>query len=224
MTFTRIAGLSSWAYKVCFSYYTESIACLNISQIGLGDSQRTFHITWGIQCSSYIHIYIYIFIHRSIIRTSWIECWIHHSSSILWSSLCTAQQEILISFNSVSLYTTFPIRKALYLLSQSYDEDWPLLDLSLFPMVVNIIIKDWEDGSWLGDPPLLVYVHDTIIWLHGPDKLMAFLNHLNSIHKNILHTDIHQKSYISLDCKVYQKFNHTNLELNFPTTTHQKNW
>lgn len=39
---------------------------------------------------------------------------------------------------------------------------------------------------------------------------------------SFLHTDIHQKSHISLDCKVYQKFIHTNLELNLPTTTHQK--
>ena len=45
MIFTRKADLSSWAYKVCFSYYTKSTACLNISQIGLGDSQGTLHIT-----------------------------------------------------------------------------------------------------------------------------------------------------------------------------------
>jgi hypothetical protein len=181
---TRKAGLSSWAYKVCFSYYTISLRSAWETPRELSTSHEEFgavHV--------YIHTYTYTCTYSftdpssAPVGTSRIECWIHRSSSILWSSLCIAQKEILISFNTVSLYTKVPLRKALYLLSQSYDEDWQLLDLSSFPMVVNVFIKDWEDGNWLG-----VYVHDTIIWLHGPQKMMAFLDHLNSIHKNISQT------------------------------------
>jgi len=43
---------------------------------------------------------------------------------------------------------------------------------------------------------------------------MAFLDHLNSIHKDINSTGRQQW----VPCKVYKKFIHTNLELNLPTT------
>jgi hypothetical protein len=66
-----------------------------------------------------------------------------------------------------------------------------------------------------------------VIWPHTPEKLAGFLDHPNSLHKNIqftmekenghlpfLDTDIYRRPDDSLGHKVYQKTTHTNLYLN----------
>ena len=76
--------------------------------------------------------------------------------------------------------------------------------------------------------PVCRYVDDTfVIWSHGQEKLMEFLNHLNGIHNKIQFTveteeaghllfldiDIYRKMDSSLGHKVYRKPTHTNLYL-----------
>jgi hypothetical protein len=82
------------------------------------------------------------------------------------------------------------------------------------------------------------YVDDTfVIWLHGSGKLSEFLDHLNSVHRNIQFTmekerdshfpfldiDIYHKPDGSLGHKVYRKPTHTNLYLNSNSHHHPSN-
>jgi hypothetical protein len=64
---------------------------------------------------------------------------------------------------------------------------------SLFsPVIGNFNMGDYKKAvlkSVLLQPHCWFhYVYDTIIWLHGPDKLKDFLHHLYSIHQSIQFT------------------------------------
>ena len=82
------------------------------------------------------------------------------------------------------------------------------------------------------------YVDDTfVIWPHGRERLMEFLDHLNSLHNNIeftieiekdghlpfLDIDIYRRMDSSLGHKVYRKPTHTNLYLHQHSHHHPAN-
>jgi hypothetical protein len=57
----------------------------------------------------------------------------------------------------------------------------------LSPVIANFYMEDYEKAALESAPIKLHcwfrYVDDTfVIWQHGPDKLIDFLHHLNSIH------------------------------------------
>jgi hypothetical protein len=100
----------------------------------------------------------------------------------------------------------------------------------LSPVIANFYMEDFKERPLDLAPhkPLcwFHYVDNTfVIWLHGPDKLKDFLNHLNSIHQCIqfsmetetegqllfLDTDIYRRPDGSLGHRVYGKPTHTNL-------------
>jgi hypothetical protein len=133
-------------------------------------------------------------------------------------SLRAGPEDILVSFNVISLFTTVPIGEALHLLSRHVDEDilrffCYVLTSSFFsfnsqfyeqtdgvamgsplsPVIANCFMEHFKEMALEGTThkPLcwFHYMDDTIIiWPHGPGKLSEFLDHLNSVHGNIQFT------------------------------------
>ena len=112
----------------------------------------------------------------------------------------------------------------------------------LSPVIANFFMEDFEDKAielvTLKPTCWYRYVDDTfVIWPHGQDKLMDFLNHLNGLHKKIKFTmeiekdghlpflDIHiyRRTDGSLGHKVYRKPTHTNLYLQQNSHHHPAN-
>jgi hypothetical protein len=91
--------------------YIKSTACLNISHIRLGDSQGTLHIAWGTWCSS----------------------------SILWSSLCTGQQDILINL-FLSLYC-YLLPKYFYFCFVLLTSYMPLYFFPLYILLLPVFVS-----------------------------------------------------------------------------------
>jgi len=102
----------------------------------------------------------------------------------------------------------------------------------LSPVIANFYMEDFETKAIekaIHKPACWYrYVDDTfVLWPHGQEKLMDFLNHLNGIHNKIQFTieieeashlpfldiDIYRKMDCSLGHKVYRKPTHTNLYL-----------
>ncbi|XP_033609345.1 uncharacterized protein LOC117282715 [Cryptotermes secundus] len=100
-------------------------------------------------------------------------------------------------------------------------------------------MKDFEERALDSAPHKPIcwfrYVDDTfVIWIHGPDNLKGFLNHLNSInpciqftmetesegHLPFLDIDIYKRPDGSLGHTVYRKPTHTNLYLNAKSHHH----
>jgi hypothetical protein len=128
-------------------------------------------------------------------------------------SLRAGYEDILVSFDVISLFTMVPIVEALPLLSRHFDEDIlrpfrHVLNSSfsrfngqfceqtdsvamgspLFPVIADVFMENFEETALEGatHKPLcwFRYVDDTfVIWTHGPGKLSEFLDHLNSIHR-----------------------------------------
>jgi hypothetical protein len=133
-------------------------------------------------------------------------------------SLRVGPQDIMFSFDVVSLFTRVPIRETKSLLSRHFEEDIltllrHVLTSSYFcfagkfyeqidgvamgsplsPVFANFYMEFFEEMALDRAPhnPLywFCYVDDTlVIWPHGHDRLKDFLDHLNGIHQNIQFT------------------------------------
>jgi len=175
--------------------------------------------------------------------------------------------DLMVSFDVVSLFTKVPVEESLTLLSQHFNNeilalykhvqtstyfcidgqfyeqiDGVAMGSPFSPVIANFYMEDFEmkakekathkPACWYG------YVDDTfVIWPHGQEKLMDFLNHLNGIHNNIQFTmeieeeshlpfldiDIYRKMEGSLGHKVYRKPTHTNLCLHQKSHHHPAN-
>jgi hypothetical protein len=173
----------------------------------------------------------------------------------------------MVSFDVFSLFTKVPVEESLTLLSQHFKEeilalykhvltstyfcvdgqfykqtDRVAMGSPLSPVIANFCMEYFEmkaivkathkPACWYR------YVDDTfVIWPHGQEKLMDFLNHLNDIHNNIQFTmeieeeghlpfldiDIYRKMDGSLGHKVYRKPTHTNLYLHHKSHHHPAN-
>jgi len=137
-----------------------------------------------------------------------------HSIQV-FESLQVQPEDLLVSFDVVSLFTKVPVVDSLTLLSYHFEYD----ALALFNNVLTstYFCLDGEfyeqtDGIAMGSPlsPVIAnffleniekkaieqathrpahwyrYVDDTfVIWPHGQQKLTEFLNYLNGLHNNI---------------------------------------
>jgi hypothetical protein len=133
-------------------------------------------------------------------------------------SLHVGLQDIMVSFDVVSLFTRVPIRETMSLLSRHFGEDIltlfrHVLTSSYFcfagqfyeqidgvamgsplsPVIAKFYMEVFEDMALDRAPhkPLcwFCYVYDTfVIWPHGPDMHNDFLDHLNGMHQNIQFT------------------------------------
>ena len=123
--------------------------------------------------------------------------------------------DLMVSFDVVSLFTRVPIADSLKLLSHHFEDgvlalfkhvltstyfcfdekfyeqmDVVAMGSPLSPVITNFFIEDFEKRATEQVPhkPMCWFrcTDDTfIIWPHGKQKLGEFLNHLNGIHKNI---------------------------------------
>jgi len=140
-----------------------------------------------------------------------------HSIEIL-KSLKIKPDDIMVSFDVVSLFTKVPVEESLTLLRKHFKDE--ILALYKHALTSTYFCVDGQfyeqtDGVAMGSPlsPVIAnfymddfemkaiekathkpacwyrYVNDTfIIWPHGQEKLTNFLNHLNGIHNNIQFT------------------------------------
>jgi hypothetical protein len=133
-------------------------------------------------------------------------------------SLRVQPEDLMVSFDVVSLFTSVPIVDSLELLSQHIEDDI----LALFKQVLTSTyfcfdgqFYEQTDGVAMGSPlstvianifmqdfekkvieqathkPVcwFIYVDDTfVIWPHGQEKLTEFLNHLSGLHNKIQFT------------------------------------
>ena len=170
-------------------------------------------------------------------------------------SLTIKPGDLMVSFDMVSLFIKVPVEEPLTLLSQHFSDD--ILALYKHVLTSTYFCVDGQfyeqtDGVAMGSPLEMKtikkatprpacwyrYVDDTfVIWPHGKEKLMDFLNHLNGIHNNIQFTveiedeghlpfrdtDIYRKMDGSLGYRVYQKPTHTNLYLHQKSHHHLAN-
>jgi len=127
-------------------------------------------------------------------------------------------EDLIVSFEVVSLFTIVPIVDSLELLNQHFEAnvlalfqqaltstyfcsdgqfyeqtDGVTMGSPLFPVITNFLMEDFEKKAteqatykpvcWFS------YVGNTlVIWPHGQEKLIEFLNHLNRLHKKIQFT------------------------------------
>jgi hypothetical protein len=175
--------------------------------------------------------------------------------------------DLMVSFDVVSLFTKVPVDDSLSQLSHHFTEDilalFKLVLTSTYfcfnneyfeqrdgmamgsplsPVIANFFMEDFEERainqSTLKPTCWYRYVDDIFaIWPHGKASLTIFLEHLNSLHKNIQFTmeieeeghlpsldiDINKKSNGSLGHKVYGKPTHTNLYLHQLSHHHPAN-
>jgi hypothetical protein len=81
----------------------------------------------------------------------------------------------------------------------------------LSPVIANFYMGDYEKVALESAPLKLrcrfLYVDDTIIWQHGPDKLKDFLHHLNSFHQSIQFTmETENQGHLPfLDLDIYRR-------------------
>ncbi|XP_046387256.1 uncharacterized protein LOC124156642 [Ischnura elegans] len=128
------------------------------------------------------------------------------------------EQDILVSFDVISLFTRVPISYTLKLLEARFDQktvhlfqhvlsstyflyqgkfyeqkEGVPMGSPLSPAIANLFIEDFEERA-LESAPLhpkhfFGYVDDTfIVWPHGSESLTDFLAHMNSVHPNIKFT------------------------------------
>ena len=127
-------------------------------------------------------------------------------------------EDLLISFDVVSLFTMVPIMESIELLSQLFSKD--ILDLFRTCLTTSYFLWDGEfyeqtDGVAMGSPlsPVIAnffmekfehhildtaplkpkvwfrYMDDTfVIWSHCKEELNIFLKHINSVNRNIQFT------------------------------------
>jgi hypothetical protein len=129
-------------------------------------------------------------------------------------SLQTGPWDIMFSFDGVSHFASMPIREAVHLRSRHFDEDILRLQLvptpSYFsfsiwfykqaasvamgiplPLVIAIFcVEDSEEIAlnWAAHKPVcwFQYTEKNIIWYYGPEKQKGFLDHMNTVHQNVL--------------------------------------
>jgi hypothetical protein len=133
-------------------------------------------------------------------------------------SLRVKPEDLMVSFNVVSLFTRVPTVDSLEILSHHFEED--VLALFKHVLTSTYFCSDGQfykqtDGVAMGSPlsPVIAnffmedpvkkareqaihkpvcwfrYVDDTfVIWPHGQERLREFLNHLNGLHNKIQFT------------------------------------
>ncbi|XP_054853995.1 uncharacterized protein LOC129342319, partial [Eublepharis macularius] len=182
------------------------------------------------------------------------------------SSLKLNPQDILVSFDVVSLFTKVPVKDTIALINQIFPEDvtalfhhclttsyfqWDnefyeqmdgvAMGSPLSPVIANFYMEHFEKTALESAPHKpsvwFRFVDDTfIIWSHGEEELMGFLNHLNNIHLNIqftmekeiegklpfLDTWVIRKANFQLGHKVYRKPTHTDRYLHKNSNHHPR--
>jgi hypothetical protein len=133
----------------------------------------------------------------------------------------TVPEDLMVSFDVVSLFIYVPIVDSLQLLSHHFGEDVLALlkhvltstyfcfdgqfyeqtdgvamGSSLSPVIANFFMEDFEKNAIEQTTHKPVcwfrYVDGTfVIWPHGQEKLEDFLNHLNGLHLSFLDIDIY---------------------------------
>jgi len=143
----------------------------------------------------------------------------------------------MVSFDVVSLFTKVPVEESLTLLSQHFNKeilslykhvltstyfcvdsqfyeqtDGVVMGFQLTPVIANSFMEDIETKAIekASHKPACWYryVYDTfVVWPHGQEKLMEFLNHLYVIHNKIqLTMEIEETGHLPfLDIDIYRK-------------------
>jgi len=82
----------------------------------------------------------------------------------------------------------------------------------LSPVFANFLKEDFEESvlEQATHRPLCWFYcvrHTFIIWLHGTEKLVGFLDHLNGLHRNIQFTMEMEKDHFPsfLDIDIYRR-------------------
>jgi Reverse transcriptase (RNA-dependent DNA polymerase) len=174
--------------------------------------------------------------------------------------------DLLVSFDIVSLFTKVPIEEALTTIKENHHVAEHIMELTrhcmkstyfiynkqfykqvegapmgspLSPVVANLFMADFETKA-LESAPLKPscwwrYVDDIfVIWQHGKDELLRFLEHLNNQHSKIQFTMevevngqlpfldvlVKKKPNSTLSHTVYRKPTHTNRYLNAASHHH----
>ncbi|KAK9874835.1 hypothetical protein WA026_005651 [Henosepilachna vigintioctopunctata] len=174
--------------------------------------------------------------------------------------------DILVSFDVVSLFTKVPVTDALlkidrifprdistlfrHVLTTTYfqynnvfyeQKDGVAMGSPLSPVIANSYMEEFEEVAIRNSPLKPThwyrYVDDTfVVWSHGQEKLLEFLNHLNSIHPQIQFTmekeENGQLAFLdvlvkrredgSLGHTVYRKPTHTDRYLHKMSNHHPK--
>jgi hypothetical protein len=130
-------------------------------------------------------------------------------------SLQIKPDDLMVSFDVVSLFTKVPVEESLILLKQHFNNeilalykhvltstsfctdgqyyeqtDGVAMGSPLSPVIANFYMEDFErkaiEQATHKPTCWYRYVDDTfVIWTHGKEKLMEFLKHLNGIHNSI---------------------------------------
>jgi len=133
-------------------------------------------------------------------------------------SLQVQPEDLMVSFDVVSLFTKVPVVDSLSLLSQHFEDsilalfryvltstyfcydgqfyeqtDGVAMGSPLSPVIANFFMEDFEKKALEQATHKPVcwyrYVDDTFaIWPHGRERLTEFLDHLNGLHNNIKFT------------------------------------
>ena len=147
---------------------------------------------------------------------SYIKDSTHFISKI--KDLVLEEDDLLLSFDVVSLFTKVPVKDTMERISEIFSEDisnlfkhcltttyfsWDnkiyeqiegvAMGSPLSPVIANFFMEKFEQQALESAPykPKIWfrYVDDTfVIWNHGQEKLQEFLEHINGIHENIQFT------------------------------------